>query len=381
MLPYRKSSPELPVLHTQRLLLRILNEHSAAAVLDYYVRNRAFHQPWFASRSDDVFTIRQQQANLAVEYSDFLAGRAVPFWLSSQNEPDRIIGRFAFTNIVRGCFHSCFTAYHLDQDCQGSGLASEAGQAALLSIFEDFGLHRVEANIMPANQRSRKLAMRLGFNLEGRSARYLEINGKWEDHLHYVRLADDSGTDEPSPLPETENLLIRPLRPDDVPLVMQYHLRNQEQIGNWNPVPVDEHSREADWHHFFAENLADEAAGHRLYLGLFFKDRPQWLAGTIECKNIAPLPYSSCEIGFSIDRLLSGRGLMLEALSATIGWLFMRYGFQRITARCVSGNERSLRVLDILGFKSEGYERQAIWLQEQWHDVICTGLLRSEFFK
>ena len=95
--------------------------------------------------------------------------------------------------------------------------------------------------------------------------------------------------------------------------------------------------------------------------------------------NIAPLPYSSCEVGFSIDHLLSGRGLMLEALSAMLSWLFARYGFQRITARHVAGHARSQRLLEILGFKTEGIERQAIWLNEQWHDVVSKGLLRSEY--
>jgi ribosomal-protein-alanine N-acetyltransferase len=182
--------PDLPVLETPRLLLRLLDEHEASAVLDYYRRNRVFHQIWFPARSDSVFTLKQQQLNLASERADYLAGRAVPFWLACRADPERIIGRLAFTQIVHGAFQSAFLAYHLDEACQGSGLACEAGQAAIPRLFEDFGLHRLEANIMPRNHRSIALAERLGFELEGMSTRYLKINGIWEDHLHYVRLAD-----------------------------------------------------------------------------------------------------------------------------------------------------------------------------------------------
>jgi len=371
--------PDLPVLQTRHLRLRILNEHSAAAVLDYYSRNRAFHQPWFASRSDNVFTLQQQQANLAVEYSEFLAGRAVPFWLARHDDPNRIIGRFAFTNIVRGCFHSCFAAYHLDQDCQGQGLAAEAGQAAIHSIFNDFGLHRIEANIMPGNQRSQALASRLGFRIEGFSARYLEINGRWEDHQHWVLLSDDLKNQGQTAAIVTENLLIRPLSQQDIPLLMQYHQRNRDQAAFGNPLPVADFNSEGAWHRYFAEHQFEASAGHRLNFDLFLPDKQDWLAGTLECKNIAPLPYSSCEIGFSIDHLLSGRGLMLEALSAMLNWLFARFGFQRVTARHVAGHDRSQRLLDILGFKTEGIERQAIWLNEQWQDVVSKALLRSEF--
>ena len=177
-------------LQTERLQLRILDEHSAPLVLSYYMRNRAFHQPWFPTRDDPVFTLRQQQMSLASEQADFLAGRAVPFWLFHQDYPDRIIGRFAFMQIIHGSLRSASLAWHLDQDWQGQGLAHEAGLAAIPCLFADLGLHRIEAFILPCNTRSIALARRLGFELEGLSPRYLMINQVWEDHLRYVRLSD-----------------------------------------------------------------------------------------------------------------------------------------------------------------------------------------------
>ncbi len=377
--PTMSLMPNLPILHTPRLQMRVLNERAAAAVLDYYRRNRDFHQPWFAARSDEVFTLKQQQANLAIEYSDFVAGRALPFWLSRQDNPSRIIGRFAFTNIVRGCFDSCFTAYHLDQDCQGGGLAVEAGQAAVTSIFRDFGLHRVEANIMPRNLRSIALAQRLGFALEGLSPQYLKINDRWEDHLHFVRLADAPSPAPTEPLLETDSLQIRPLGNEDIPLAMAYYQRNQDFIEAWNPAPAADLADPADWHAMFAANRREQASGHRLDLGLFLKDRPLWLAGAIECRQITALPYSSCEIGFSVDRLLAGRGVMLEALSVVIAWLLARYGFKRITAHCVVAHERSLKLLEILGFQREGVARQAIWMKDSWQDMVSMALVREDF--
>lgn len=170
--------------------MMVLDERAAAAVLDYYVRNRSFHDPWFPVRDESCFTIRQQQANLASEKADFLAGRAVPLWLTRRNEPARIIGRIAITQIVYGGLRSAFIAWHLDQACQHQGLACEAAMAAVERMFADFGLHRLEAAILPCNARSIALARRLGFELEGVSPRYLQINGVWEDHLRFVRLSD-----------------------------------------------------------------------------------------------------------------------------------------------------------------------------------------------
>jgi [ribosomal protein S5]-alanine N-acetyltransferase len=391
--------PDRPVLYTERLIMKVLDKNAAAQVLDYYWRNRSFHQPWFAERSDQIFTLQLQKSNLEQEHADFLAGRAVPFWLCLKSDPDRIIGRLAFTSIIHGCFHSCYMAYHLDLSCQGLGLALEAAQAAIPVLFRDFGLHRIEANIIPANMRSIALAERLGFELEGFSCRYLKINGRWEDHLHYVLLADGpqvrSGSEAPpKPVPgdqgassgqddqpclESASLILRPLQPVDLPSALDYYQRNQAYLERWNPSLAEELDGLGGWQRLIAAARREYAANRRLLLGLFLIDQPSRLIGVLDFKSIVPLPYSSCEVSLAIDQLLSGHGLMLEALSEAIGYVFARYCLKRINAGCCTGNERSLRLLSLLGFRQEGLARQAVFLAGQWQDVVSLALLPEDF--
>ena len=52
-------------------------------------------------------------------------------------------------------------------ECQGKGLMTEAMRPLLRHLFDDLGIHKVEALIMPANKASQALARRLGFRREG----------------------------------------------------------------------------------------------------------------------------------------------------------------------------------------------------------------------
>ncbi|WP_330651588.1 GNAT family N-acetyltransferase [Tepidibacter aestuarii] len=67
---------------------------------------------------------------------------------------------------------------------------SEAIKKGIDIIFNQYKLHRIEANIMPKNKASLRVVEKLGFYNEGLALKYLKINGKWEDHIHMVLLND-----------------------------------------------------------------------------------------------------------------------------------------------------------------------------------------------
>ena len=49
----------------------------------------------------------------------------------------------------------------------------------------------MQANIIPRNLPSIRLAERMGFRLEGLALKYLKIAGEWQDHLMFAKLVDE----------------------------------------------------------------------------------------------------------------------------------------------------------------------------------------------
>jgi ribosomal-protein-alanine N-acetyltransferase len=160
----------------------------AAAIAAYYQHNAAFFQPWSPTMDPTFFSVDYHAQKLRQEQVQHRNCRLLKLWISRATVPEPIIGHVALSNIVWGGFLSGFLGYALDQRYNGQGYMGEALTALIDHAFARLQLHRIEANIMPRNQASVRVVERLGFVCEGLSPRYLNINGVWEDHLHYVRL-------------------------------------------------------------------------------------------------------------------------------------------------------------------------------------------------
>lgn len=75
-----------------------------------------------------------------------------------------------------------------------------------------------------------------------------------------------------------------------------------------------------------------------------------------------------------------GKGFATEAIIALINNLFNK-GMVRMEAEVYAYNHKSLRLLDKLGFQREGLKRSAHYEEGTYHDVICFGLLKSDWDK
>ena len=181
----------LPELHTARLILRPAHPRLAKAAADYYARNQEFLRPFEPAFPEDFCTVAYQKALMRQDCRAAKENRGLRYWVFRKDAPHTAIGCVALNNIILGAFRSCYLAYKMDQTLLRQGYASEAVLAVVELAFRSLNLHRIEANILPRNAASLALARKCGFKEEGRSPKYLRINGVWEDHIHMVRLNEE----------------------------------------------------------------------------------------------------------------------------------------------------------------------------------------------
>jgi len=82
-------------------------------------------------------------------------------------------------------------AFTLASTFQGQGYAAEAVKRLLEALFIDLQLHRVFANVDPANIGSVNLLTRLGFRCEGCFRQSLWLKGVWVDEQWYALLREE----------------------------------------------------------------------------------------------------------------------------------------------------------------------------------------------
>jgi ribosomal-protein-alanine N-acetyltransferase len=107
-------------------------------------------------------------------------------WLTEKSN-ETFIGQITLGGIVFGAMRGGHIGYWIDQRYANKGYTTRA-----VSLMTEFGLqnldlHRIEINLRPENDASKRVAEKCGYIFEGVRPRYLHIDGAWRDHLTYVK--------------------------------------------------------------------------------------------------------------------------------------------------------------------------------------------------
>jgi ribosomal-protein-alanine N-acetyltransferase len=174
---------ELPIITSDRLLLRIGIQEDIPSILKYFINNKAYLTPYYPTWVEHFFTAEYWHYQVENNFLEFIHDQSLKLFIFPNKQPTKIIGTINFTNFVKGAAHFCYVGYSLAEAEQGKGYMTEALKVATDYVFQEINLHRIMANYMPHNQRSGNVLKRLGFVVEGYARDYLLINGEWQDHI------------------------------------------------------------------------------------------------------------------------------------------------------------------------------------------------------
>ena len=151
--------------------------------LDLVEASVELHRPWTYPPADAASYRRLLERNRSDDFYALFARRTAD---------DAIVGLFELSGIVRGSFQNAYLGYWAGGPFAGQGYMREGMELTLRFAFNELRLHRVEANIQPANERFASPSERSGFRREGFSPRYLKIGGRWRDHERWAILAEEA---------------------------------------------------------------------------------------------------------------------------------------------------------------------------------------------
>ena len=187
-------APSLTIrLVTPRLVLRPPRTGDVAEIRRLMRANQEHLKPWNPEPppGEDPSSITEVSKTVLRHRREWKHGRGYVFMVSERETPARFIGKLALSGIMRGAMNGAYLGYWMAADCQSRGLVTEAIRVMLDFAFGPAALHRVQAAIMPHNVRSLRVVEKLDFRREGYAERYLQIAGKWEDHVIFARTREE----------------------------------------------------------------------------------------------------------------------------------------------------------------------------------------------
>tara|TARA_E500000081_G_C6051674_1_gene313983 strand:- start:175 stop:759 length:585 start_codon:yes stop_codon:yes gene_type:complete len=175
---------------TARLSLRLPEHRDFREWAKLRHESKAFLSPWEPIWAPDhlsraSFTNRVYWSQRALKN-----GNAVPLFVFHK-EAGQLVGAITLDNIRRGPSQVGTIGYWVGQQYARQGFMSEAIIAMVAHAFGALDLSRVESACLPNNLASRGVLEKAGFKYEGVAQSYIQINGRWRNHVLYAALRGD----------------------------------------------------------------------------------------------------------------------------------------------------------------------------------------------
>lgn len=177
-------------IETERLTLRLpdIRDHQQWVALRQ--SSAEYLTPWEPIWAENHFSKRAFNNRVYWARKNYETGRAAPLFMIRRDD-QMLVGAITLDNIRRGPAQTGTLGYWTGFEFARQGYMTEAILGLVHFAFTTLDLSRIEAACLPTNKPSRGVLEKSGFKYEGVAQAYLQINGRWRNHVLYANLRRD----------------------------------------------------------------------------------------------------------------------------------------------------------------------------------------------
>jgi ribosomal-protein-alanine N-acetyltransferase len=178
--------------------------------------------------------------------------------------------------------------------------------------------------------------------------------------------------------PSAGPVLLRPPKLRDARQWSEMRLRNEQWLERWEPTSshswADRNAVSA-WPPLHSALRGGARKGSMLPFMICYGGR---LVGQLNISNVVHGALRSCTVGYWVDGAVAGRNITPTALAVAIDHCFGPVGLHRVEVDIRPENTASLRVVEKLGLRREGYYERFLDIDGGWRDHVAYAVTVEE---
>ena len=178
---------------------------------------------------------------------------------------------------------------------------------------------------------------------------------------------------------KTDRLIIETSDVSLTDRIFKYYYDNKDFFEKHEPVqPANYYTREYQKlvMEQEAKNMANKLSAYFYYS---LKDEPDKIIGSISFVRIRKEPYASTIFGYNQHEDYQGHGYCTEACKASMDFVLKFARIHRIESRVMPDNEKSIHILERLGFFHEGFEKASILIGGEFRDHLRYAYINENY--
>jgi [ribosomal protein S5]-alanine N-acetyltransferase len=171
---------------------------------------------------------------------------------------------------------------------------------------------------------------------------------------------------------------LRPPKVRDGRAWSEIRIRNQSWLQQWEPSSPNswvERNSVSAWPPLASALRKAGRNGTMLPFMITYGGR---LVGQVNVSNVVHGALRSCSIGYWVDSAVAGRNVVPTAVALSVDHCLQSVGLHRVEIDIRPENGPSLRVVEKLGLRQEGYYERYLDIDGGWRDHVAFAITIEE---